>query len=181
MKAASPLIQALTPETRMLQFPVLLVTGLGLVFAPPLHADPLAPLAWLGGCWSNPQGDAGSGEYWQPLAGGTMLGVGRLIRDGRTVEHEFLRLHVGAQNQVIYTATPSRQKETAFTATRIADGTATFENPAHDFPQKIIYSRIDRSGMSVRIEGMRNGTLRAMEFQFERAPCPAQEVSVTTR
>lgn len=103
-----------------------------------------------------------------------MLGVGRLIRDGRTVEQEFLSLHVDGQNQVIYTATPSQQKETAFVATRIADGTATFENPAHDFPQRITYSRSNDSGMSVRIEGTRNGAQRAIDFQFERVDCSAQ-------
>ena len=158
----------------MRQLSVLLAAGLCFGSASPLRASPLEPLAWIAGCWSNPQGDAGSGEYWQPLAGGTMLGVGRLIRDGRTVEHEFLRLHVDGQNQVIYTAAPSQQKETAFVATRIADGTATFENPAHDFPQSITYSRANDSGMSVRIEGTRNGAQRAIDFQFERVDCSAQ-------
>lgn len=150
-----------------------LVAGLGCLVASPVQADDLASLAWLAGCWSNPQGEAGSGEYWQPLAGGTMLGVGRLIRNGKTVEYEFLRLHLGEHGQVIYTATPSRQKETSFIASQIADGTATFKNPMHDFPQKIVYTRINRASMSVRIEGERQGEQRSIEFRFHRVACPA--------
>lgn len=148
----------------------LVATGACLA-ASPVHAGDLAGLAWLAGCWSNPQGDAGSGEYWQPLAGGTMLGVGRLVRDGKTVEYEFLRLHSDEHGKVVYTATPSRQAETDFIATRIADGSATFENPAHDFPQKITYSRTRPAGLSVRIEGERQAGRRAFEFRFERVAC----------
>src|SRR5690606_34973039 len=103
----------------------------------PAQASALEPLAWLVGCWSNPSGDPGSGEYWQPLAGGTMLGVGRLVRDGATVEYEFLRLHEDEQGRVVYTAAPSGQALTSFVASDVAMDAATFENPAHDFPQKI--------------------------------------------
>ncbi|MFL6664532.1 MAG: DUF6265 family protein, partial [Rhizobacter sp.] len=38
---------------------------------------PLARIAWLGGCWHSVNGEPGSGEQWMPLAGGTLLGVGR--------------------------------------------------------------------------------------------------------
>jgi len=148
--------------------------ALGLVLCLPASASGthgLGSLSWLAGCWANPRGQAGSGEYWQPPAGGTMLGVARLVLDGQTVEYEFLRLHEDAQGRVVYTATPSGQAETSFVATAIADGTATFENPAHDFPQRIVYARNDPAGMSVRIEGTRQGARRAMDFRFERVAC----------
>lgn len=64
--------------------PVLLGAIVGCIASTSLRAGDLAPLGWLAGCWSNPQGEPGSGEYWQPLAGGTMLGIGRLVREGRT-------------------------------------------------------------------------------------------------
>ena len=110
--------------------PVLLGAIVGCIASTSLRAGDLAPLGWLAGCWSNPQGEPGSGEYWQPLAGGTMLGIGRLVREGRTVEYEFLRLHRDGQGRVVYTAMPSGQDETAFIASHVADGSATFENPA---------------------------------------------------
>lgn len=137
----------------------------------PASAGELETLAWLSGCWSNPEAEAGSGEYWQPLAGGTLLGVGRTIRNGRTVAYEFLRLHEDEQGRVVYTAIPSRQKETSFMASRVSESGATFENPAHDFPQKITYTKIGGTGMVVRIEGERHGKARRIEFAFARVPC----------
>jgi hypothetical protein len=133
----------------------------------------LEELSWLSGCWANPQGEAGSGEYWQPLAGGTMLGVGRTVRNGKTVDYEFLRLHEDESGRVIYTATPARQSETPFMASQISEAGATFENPAHDFPQKITYAREDAENMVVRIEGERQGKARAFELRFTRVACPA--------
>lgn len=100
-----------------------------------------------------------------------MLGVGRLVRDGATVEYEFLRLHEDEQGRVVYTAAPSGQALTSFVASDVAMDAATFENPAHDFPQKITYSSIDPSHMSVRIEGERGGRQRSIAFRFERVAC----------
>jgi hypothetical protein len=142
-----------------------------LACASPVSAGELDALAWLSGCWSNPKAEVGSGEYWQPLAGGTLLGVGRTIRNGKTLEYEFLRLHEDEQGRVIYTATPSRQKEASFVASRVSDSGATFENPAHDFPQKIVYTKTSNTSMVVRIEGERHGKNRSVEFSFTRVPC----------
>lgn len=151
---------------------VLLGFVTALITAAPVHAGQLGSLSWLAGCWTRSQAEAGSGEYWLPLAGGTMLGLGRTVRDGRTIEYEFLRLQEDGEGRVVYTATPSGQKEASFVASRIGEATATFENPAHDFPQSIIYSMPDREHMTVRIEGEQQGSQRAIDFQFTRVSCP---------
>ncbi len=100
-----------------------------------------------------------------------MLGVGRVVRGGKTLEYEYLRLHVDAQGRIVYTATPSRQEQTAFIASHVGADTATFENPAHDFPQKISYTKTGPAALSVRIEGQRAGKSRSIEFRFERVAC----------
>ena len=48
-----------------------------------------------------------------------------------------------------------------------ADGTVTFENPSHDFPQRISYRRT-AAGIAARIEGLMNGTPRGVDFPFTR-------------
>ncbi len=137
----------------------------------PAHAGQLDALSWLAGCWNNPRGDPGSGEYWQPLAGKMMLGVGRTVRNGRTVEYEYLRLHEDDQGRAVYTAVPSRQKETSFVAIEVGAGVATFENATHDFPQRIIYRRQGEDSLVVRIEGERQGQRRSIDFRFVREAC----------
>ena len=145
---------------------------MAIIWSKPALSGGIENLSWLSGCWTNPKGEAGSGEYWQPLAGETMLGIGRTVRNGKTVQYEYLRLHTDEQDRVVYTATPSRQRETAFVATQVTDRAAVFENPTHDFPQKITYTREGDEGMLVRIEGPRQGQSRAIDFRFSRVLCP---------
>jgi len=133
----------------------------------------LERLGWLAGCWAAEQGEAGSVEHWLPLAGGTMLGIGRTVRNGRTVEHEFMQIRLNAEGQPVFIAQPSRQKEATFVATSIGERAVTFENPAHDFPQRVIYRAVGESGLAARIEGQRNGTTRGIDFPMRRVACEA--------
>lgn len=137
----------------------------------PAQAGPLESLAWLSGCWAKQPGEAGSGEYWLPMAGGSMLGIGRTVQNGRTADYEFLRLEEDARGRAIYTASPSGQKETSFVAIALDDDSATFENAIHDFPQRIIYRRISKRKMTVRIEGDQKGKARGADFHFEKVAC----------
>jgi hypothetical protein len=47
-------------------------------------------------------------------------------------------------------------------------GEATFENLAHDFPQRIIYRKCG-DDLCARIEGMMDGRLEAMAWRYSRA------------
>jgi hypothetical protein len=131
----------------------------------------LRRVAWLAGCWAAENEEQGSGEHWLPLAGGTMLGVARTVRNGETVEHEFLQIRENADGEVIYIASPSRQQETTFVATNVAEDAVTFENPEHDFPQRIVYRALPESRLVVRIEGALEGTQRAVDFPMKRVRC----------
>lgn len=137
----------------------------------PASAATLESMAWLAGCWANENGDAGSGEFWLPPAGGRMLGIGRVVRDGRTVEYEFLELEATVDGELIYTATPSRQARAAFKATLQDRSSVTFENAAHDFPQRITYTRVEPGRMVVRVDGDHQGKRRLFEYRFARSAC----------
>jgi hypothetical protein len=105
-------------------------------------------------------------EHWMAPRGGTMLGMSRTVRDGRTVEFEFLQIRSG-EGTLVYEARPSGQPMAIFPLESAADGTVTFENPSHDFPQRIIYRRT-AAGIAARIEGLMNGTERGVDFPFTR-------------
>jgi len=151
----------------------LLLALLSPLASPPARAEEaqLERLSWLAGCWAAEKGEPGSVEHWLPPAGGTMLGIGRTVKNGRTVEHEFLQIRLNAEGQVVYIALPSRQKEATFVATSIGDRAVTFENPAHDFPQRILYQAVGETGLAARIEGQRNGTTRGIDFPMKRVAC----------
>lgn len=99
-----------------------IVAGLTFIVMMVTHAQDaeLAALSWVAGCWAAGRGDRGSGEQWMPLAGGTMLGVGRTVRDGAAVEYEFLQIRKNAEGKLVYIALPSGQAETTFTMTSAA-------------------------------------------------------------
>jgi len=126
--------------------------------------------AWIAGCWERRSGQSVTEEQWMPPRGGAMLGMSRTVRDGRLVEYEFLRLFE-RDGRLVYHATPSRQTPTEFTSTATSDTLAVFENPAHDFPQRIIYRRQGSDSLIARIEGPGPGGTRGVDFRFARAQC----------
>ena len=127
-------------------------------------------LAWLTGCWENTAGQRQRDETWSKPSGGTMLGVGRAIVNGKTTEYEFMRIHQEADG-LYFTAQPSGQPQASFKLVSLRDKVATFENPTHDFPQRVIYGLKADGTLRARIEGVMNGKQRGIDFPFTRAKC----------
>lgn len=143
------------------------LAGSGATAAAPQGA---AGLGWLSGCWATPGAEAGSGETWTAPAGGTLLGLSRTVKGGRTVAWEFLLIQDEPDGTYLV-ARPSGQPEAKFRAVAFTPGKVVFENPAHDFPQRVIYERRSESAMVGRIEGTANGRARAVDFPLERVAC----------
>jgi Domain of unknown function (DUF6265) len=126
-------------------------------------------VAWIAGCWDSTRNGRHVAEHWMPPEGGTMMGVSRTTSGDKTTEWEFLIIRQGAQG-LDYVAKPSRQPEATFTAARASATEVVFENPAHDFPKRIIYKR-DGDSLTASIEGTMNGQNRRIDFPFKKASC----------
>jgi len=133
--------------------------------------DDVTTLAWMAGCWAPEKGEPGSLEYWLPPAGGTMLGMSRTVKNGKTVEFEYMQLRTNPAGKLVFIALPSGQNETTFVASSIGKDSATFENPQHDFPQKVIYRLETPTRLVARIEGKRGETVRGVDFPMRRVSC----------
>ena len=140
-------------------------------------ADPaLMDLAWLTGAWVTDSEDGlRTEEIWSTPDAGTMLGVNRTIsisedeQDRQTVFFEFLRIEHTAENEIIYHASPQGRPHTSF---RLIEQSATrfvFENPEHDYPQRIIYAQQNDGSLLMRIEGIENGEQKSGEWFLRRA------------
>lgn len=133
--------------------------------------DDMARLQWLAGCWELRTASRLTHEHWMPPLGGLMLGMSRTVVNGVAREHEALRIAVAA-GRLAYIAQPGGQPATTFGATLVSDTLVVFENPGHDFPQRIRYAR--RAGsdsLTARIEGERGGATRAIAFPMARISC----------
>ena len=102
----------------------------------------VADLAWIAGNWQTSPGKrAQVDEHWTSPSGGSLIGMSRTVVGDKTVEFEYLRIEQRA-DAIYYVAHPkARCPGTDFKLTRLAGQEAVFENPAHDFPKRIIYRK----------------------------------------
>ena len=137
----------------------------------PLAAADVSRLSWLSGCWAYDGRDAGSGEYWMSPAGGTLFAVSRTVRDGKTVGYEYLRIRETDAHSLALLASPSGQTPVEFDMVSLTDNEVVFENPNHDFPQRIIYRLVDKDTLLGRIEGKSDGQEIVIDFPMTRTNC----------
>jgi len=130
-------------------------------------------LGWMAGCWelNVPQRQMTIAEHWMRPSGGTLIGMSRTVRGGKTTGFEFIRI-VTTGAGIEYVAKPSSNKEeTAFKLVKSSANEVVFENLAHDFPQRIIYRNQAPDALAARIEGTQNGKLNGMDIPMKRAKC----------
>jgi hypothetical protein len=139
--------------------------------APPGPAGPeaIAALAWLQGSWSGETGGLQMEEHWTAPSGGALLGMHRDVKNGRMVSFEFLRIDASAE-AVTYWASPRSAPPTPFRLKELGPGRrVVFENPEHDFPQRILYWPTDDGALHARVEGPAGAAEKAMEWTWTRS------------
>ena len=109
----------------------------------------IARLSWLSGCWQQSKGDRIIEEQWMAPRGGTMLGMGRTVKGDKTGDYEVMRIEEG-DGHLVFTAHPSGQEEASFTSVELTNTKVVFENPSHDFPQRVVYRRLPDGSMAAR-------------------------------
>jgi len=148
-----------TTRTRVLGLIVMAAAAAG-------AGEPELP-RWLEGRWVGTRGSTTFEELWI-ARGDALFGVHTDVRDGRAASWEFLRI-AATSDGLAYFASPRSATPTVFTLVQQTGASVVFENPEHDFPQRIAY-RLDESGaLRARIEGLVGGRLESEEWSFERA------------
>jgi hypothetical protein len=125
----------------------------------------LADLSWLRGSWRGGEGTRQTEEHWTHIAGGTMLGMGRTVASDQTVHREHMCI-LERDGEIVYEVTLPGQAPVEFRLVSQGQKKAVFENLAHDFPQRILYSR-EADVLHARIEDAAGH--RRMEWSWRRA------------
>src|SRR5215213_4461408 len=137
------------------------LTSLSAICVSQVSPPKLSDLGWLAGCWemNNEKKGMEITEMWMKPAGDAMIGVGRTLKSGKLIDFEFLRI-IETASGLAYVSRPSGNKDdTSFPLKTSTASAVVFENPTHDFPQRILYTRSgDR--MIARIEGTMDGKTR---------------------
>ncbi len=115
-------------------------------------AATIADVAWIPGLWVS-EGASTVEERWTPQAGGSMLAMSRTTRGTSLSAFEFLCI-VERDGTLLYSAMPNgRSPATDFVLTQLTPDSATFENPAHDYPKLIRYTKKADGTLETAISG----------------------------
>jgi hypothetical protein len=129
----------------------------------------IAQAAWIAATWIGTSGTTTTTtteERWTPPASGAMLAIGRTLSGPQMSSFEFLCI-VEREGSLAYVAMPNgRSPATYFMLTNITADSATFENPQHDYPRLIRYSKLPDGSLQTTISA--GGDVRARSFTLKK-------------
>lgn len=131
----------------------------------------LADASWLIGTWENNSAQGSYTETWKMENDSAYQGASYFVIGNDTVSEEKLSL-VQRGEALLYIPTVKNQNggmPVEFTLTSSLNGQLVFENPQHDFPQKITYAKISNDSLVAEISGTKNGKTNAQQFPMKRA------------
>lgn len=107
-------------------------------------------------------------EQWTSAEGGMMLYTTRFVREGEVVDWEFGRLEETDEVVTLWPYPRGTISEHGFPLVS-TDGEYVFENLEHDFPVRIVYTRVGEEGLEPRIEGRDGG---GTGWELAKVDCP---------
>lgn len=125
---------------------------------------------WLLGTWENRTKKGSVYETWTKAGEDVFSGRSYMLKDKDTMVFENIRLVQEAGRLVYIPVVKEQNKGQAvrFELKSVSDNELVFENPAHDFPQLIRYTRITSDSLVAEISGTVKGSLRKQSFPMKR-------------
>lgn len=131
--------------------------------------DALSQLKWLEGHWQNATPEGTYSETWT-TENGHLTGKSYFVNGTDTFSQEGLMLEQRG-DEVYYVPTVKDQnngKPVDFKLTGSQNNQWIFENPEHDFPQKISYTLVREDSLVAEISGLVKGEMRSEMFPMKR-------------
>src|SRR3546814_6039496 len=146
----------------------MMAAGLALLLAAASPAASVDDLGWLAGDWASEADGRWTEESWRAPRGGMMIGHSRSGRGEVLREYEFIRIARGDDGAISYIAMPQGRAPVVFGLVRHDRASATFENAAHDYPQRIAYVR-DGDTLTATISAIDGSKARSWTYRRRRA------------
>ena len=123
----------------------------------------MAQVAWISGVWIGAMGSLGLSKSAGRRPPAARCSPSRARSATASCPPSSSSASSSANGGLVYTAMPNgRMPATDFTLTKIDDTSATFENPAHDFPKMIRYTKRPDGSLEAVISG--EGGQKAQTF-----------------
>jgi hypothetical protein len=126
---------------------------------------------WLLGKWENKVDEGVLSENWKRLNDSTFQAESFFIKEKDTLHFESITLQQKGE-ELFYNATVKGQnndKPVTFNMTSETDKKLVFENPKHDYPQKITYTLINKDSLVAEISGIQLGKPSSEKFGMKKS------------
>ncbi|KIC02780.1 hypothetical protein OA88_06540 [Flavobacterium sp. JRM] len=128
--------------------------------------DKIKTADWLIGKWENVSPQGTLTETWSKVNDSTFQGSSYFIKGKDTIHFESIKLQQKGED-LTYNATVKGQNNdqaVAFELTTSTEKELVFENPKHDYPQKISYTKDANNTLTAEISGKLQGKLASEKF-----------------
>ena len=125
---------------------------------------------WLLGNWENNSADGNLSETWKKVNDSTFQAQSYFIKEKDTLHFESITLQQKGE-ELPYTATVQGQnndKPVSFKLTTSTEKQLVFENPKHDYPQKISYNQITTDSLVAKISGIQQGKPSSEQYSMKK-------------
>ena len=125
---------------------------------------------WLLGNWESKSVEGNLTENWKKVNDSTFQAESYFIKEKDTLHFESITLQQKGE-ELTYSAAVKGQnndKPVAFKLTTATEKQMVFENPKHDYPQKISYTQITPDNLVVKISGIQQGKPSSEQFSIKR-------------
>lgn len=131
-----------------------------------VEKDKIKTANWLIGNWEHTSAHGVLTENWQKLNDSTFSAASYFIKGKDTIHFESIILAQLGET-LTYKATvrgQNEEKPVSFPSTLESDKQLVFENPKHDYPQKITYTKGANNTLTAEISGKLNGKASSEKF-----------------
>jgi hypothetical protein len=132
--------------------------------------EELEKISWLIGSWSNTTPDGILTETWSKVNDSTYSGKSYFIKGKDTLHSESIEL-IQNNDELFYIPTVKGQNNDKAITFKLSDSNEkdfVFENPTHDYPQKITYSQITKDSLVATISGKQHGKESSESYPMKR-------------
>jgi Domain of unknown function (DUF6265) len=126
---------------------------------------------WLLGNWENKSDDGDLFESWKKVNDSIYDGESYFIKGKDTLHFEKIQMKQKGE-ALYYIATIKGQnndKPVTFKHNDTIEKQLVFENPKHDYPQKIMYSQITKDSINIQISGIQQGKPSTERFSMKKS------------
>jgi hypothetical protein len=128
--------------------------------------DKIKAADWLIGKWEYTTPEGTLTETWAKLNDSTFEGSSYFIKAKDTIHFETIKLQQKVENLTYFATVKGQNNDqaVAFELTNSNEKGLVFENPKHDYPQKIAYSKGANNTLTAEISGKLQGKVTSEKF-----------------